>query len=74
MAIATERQSGSYGLTFPRFHYVNDIIANFMSDTLVALFKDLQGLIHRAADPFNPILLTHDALLAVVNRKLASLQ
>ena len=45
MAIATERQSGSYGLTFPRFHYVNDIIANFMSDALVALFKDLQGLI-----------------------------
>src|SRR5882724_5971674 len=48
MAIATERQSGSYGLTFPRFHYVNDIIANFMSDALVALFKDLQGLIYRA--------------------------
>ena len=74
MAIATERQSGSYGLTFPRFHYVNDIIANFMSDALVALFKDLQGLIHRAADPFNPIPLTHDALLAVVNQKLGSLQ
>ena len=60
MAIAKERQSGSYGLTFPRFHSVHGIIANFMSDTLVALFQDLQGLIHRAMDPFtntNP--LTH---------------
>jgi hypothetical protein len=45
-----------------------------MNDALVALFKDPQGLIHRAADPFNPISLTHDALLAVVNQKLASLQ
>ena len=74
MAIATERQSGSYGLTFPRFHYVNDIIANFMSDALVALFKDLQGLIYRAMDPFtntNP--LTHDVLLSVVCHRLESL-
>ena len=74
MAIATERQSGSYGLTFPRLHYVNDIIANFMSNALVALFKDLQGLIHHATDPFNPIPLTHAALLAAVNQKLVSLQ
>ncbi|KIL53879.1 hypothetical protein M378DRAFT_201229, partial [Amanita muscaria Koide BX008] len=66
MAIATERQSGSYALEFPTLHrVVSDIIANFMSDTLVVLFKDLQGLIHRAQDPFNPTPLTHDALLAV---------
>jgi uncharacterized protein YdiU (UPF0061 family) len=72
-AIATERQSGSYGLIFPRDRDVNEIIANFMSDALVALFKDLQGLIHRAADPFNPTPLTHNALLAVVSHTLASL-
>jgi hypothetical protein len=36
--------------------------------------KELRGLIHRATDPFNPILLTHNALLAVVNQGLVSLQ
>jgi hypothetical protein len=73
-AIASERQSRSYSLTFPRLHNVMEIIANFMSDALVALFTDLQGLIHHATDPFNPIPLTRDALLAVVNQSLASLQ
>jgi hypothetical protein len=73
-AIATERQSRSFCLTFPTDRDVIEIVANFMSDTLVALFKDLRGLIHHAADPFNPTPLTHDALIAVVNQRLASLQ
>ena len=73
-AIATERQSRSFSLTFPTDRDVIEIIASFMSDALVALFKDLRGLIHRAADPFNPTPLTHDALLAVVTQRLASLR
>ena len=73
MAIATERQSGSYALTFPTDDDVVEITTSFMSDTLVALFQDLRGLIHRAADPFNPTPLTHDSLLAVVNQQLALL-
>jgi hypothetical protein len=71
-AIATERQSGSYALTFPTDDDVIEITTSFMSDALVALFQDLQGLIHRAADPFNPTPLTHDSLLAVVNQRLVS--
>jgi hypothetical protein len=73
-AIATERQSGSYALTFPRDDDVIEITTSFMSDALVALFKDLQGLIYRAMDPFtntNP--LTHDVLLLVVCHRLESL-
>jgi hypothetical protein len=66
MAIAMERHSGSHGLTFPRFHNVIEIIGNFMSGALAALFKDLQGLTYCAADPFNSIPLAHNALLAVV--------
>ncbi|KIL58054.1 hypothetical protein M378DRAFT_15802 [Amanita muscaria Koide BX008] len=73
-AIATERQTWSFCLTFPLYRDVSEITTNFMSDALVALFKDLQGLIHPATDPFNPTPLTHDALLAVVNQRLASLQ
>jgi hypothetical protein len=72
-AIATERQSRSFGLIFPTDRDVIEIIASFMSDALVALFKDLWGLIHCAADPFNPTPLTHDALLTVVNQRLTLL-
>ena len=71
-AIATERQSGSYALTFPTDDDVIEITTSFMSDALVALFQDLRGLIHCAADPFNPTPLTHDSILAVVNQRLAS--
>src|ERR1700683_390492 len=66
-AIALQRQSGSYGLTFPGDPEVNQIIMNFVSNALVSLFKDIEGLIYRAMDPFtntNP--LTHDALLSVI--------
>ena len=73
-AIATDRQSRSFGLTFPTDRDVSDIIASFMSDALVTLFKDLRGLVHRAADPFNSTPLTLDHLLAVVNQRLASLR
>jgi hypothetical protein len=38
-----------------------------MSNGLISYFKDLQGLIHRDTDPFNPTPLTHDALLGVIN-------
>ena len=73
-AIALQRQSGSYGLTFPGDPEVNQIIMNFMSNALVSLFKDIEGLIYRAMDPFtntNP--LTHDALLSVICHRLESL-
>ena len=73
-AIATERQSGSYALAFPTDDDVIEIIAHLMSDPLVALFGDLEDLIHRASARFNPTPLTHDALLEVVNQRLASLQ
>ena len=72
-AIATERQSGSYALNFTTDDDVNEITTSFMSDALIALFKDLRGLIHRHDDPFDPTALTHDSLLAVVNQRLASL-
>jgi hypothetical protein len=45
-AIATERQSGSYALNFPTDDDVIEITTSFMSDALVALFRDLRGLIH----------------------------
>ena len=45
-----------------------------MSNALVVLSKDLQDLIHCAAAPFHPTLLTHDHLLVVVNQRLALLQ
>jgi hypothetical protein len=73
-AIATERQSGSFGLTFPADLDVIEIITSFVSDALVALFKDFQGLVHHATDPFNPTPLTGDALLAVVDQWLVSLR
>ena len=72
-AIATERQSGSYALNFTTDDDVNEITTSFMSDALIALFKDLRGLIHHHDDPFDPTPLTHDSLLAVVNQRLASL-
>jgi hypothetical protein len=50
-AIALQRQSGSYGLTFPGDPEVNQIITNFTSDVLVALFRDIEGHIYRAMDP-----------------------
>jgi hypothetical protein len=43
-AIALQRQSGSYGLTFPGDPDVNQIIMHFMSNTLVALLKILRAL------------------------------
>jgi Fungal protein kinase len=72
-AIANQRHSASYCLNFPRRLDVDQIVVNFMSDTLVALFHDIEGLIHRATDPFNPTPLTHDALLSVVCPRLDSL-
>jgi hypothetical protein len=68
MAIATERQSRSSGLSFPTYRHVIETITSFMSDALIALFKDLRSLTHRTADPFNPTPLTHNALLGVVNQ------
>jgi hypothetical protein len=38
------------------------------------LFRDLQGLVHLATDPFNPTPLTHVVLLRVVNKAINSLQ
>jgi len=72
-AIAAQRQSASYCLTFPRDRAVNKIVSSFMSDALVSFFRDLQGLIHHATDPFNPSLLAHDTLLVVVNKTINSL-
>jgi len=72
--IAERRQSGSSCLLFPDNRRVNEIISSFMSNALIFLFKGLQGLIHRATDPFNPTPLTHDALLRVVNNAINSLQ
>ena len=71
--IAYERQSASCALTFTEVGKVNEIIRSFMSDALIALFRELRGLIHRLDDPFKPTPLTHDSLLAVVNQSLASL-
>ena len=71
--IANERQSGSRALTFPADPKVGRIIANFMSSPLCGLFFDLQILVHAAQAPANPEILTHDALLAVVDKAITSL-
>ena len=72
--IAVQRQSGSFCLFFPEDNGVNEIVSSYMSNVLIFLFKGLQGLIHRATDPFNPTPLTHDALLRVINHAINSLQ
>ncbi|PPQ70566.1 hypothetical protein CVT25_012036 [Psilocybe cyanescens] len=74
MKIATQRQSRSAALAFPGRHKVHKIIESFMSNILVSLFKEFQALIHRSADIFNPVPLTHHDLLSVVNKAIASLQ
>ena len=71
--IAEMRHSASGALTFPEVGKVNEIIRSFMSDALIALFRELRGLIYLLDDPFKPTPLTHDSLLAVVNQSLASL-
>lgn len=65
--IAGQRHSVSPCLLFPTKRSVNNIVSSFMSDTLISLFKDLQGLIHHSIDPFNPTSLLHDSLLEVIN-------
>lgn len=72
-AIAGARQSGSDGLIFPTDPDVRAIVANFMTEALVALFVALRILIHRAGDPLDPTPLTHDALLGAVNDTIALL-
>ena len=72
-SIAVQRQSGSFCLVFPEDEGVNKIISSFMSNALISLFKDLQGLVHHATDPFNPTPLTHTDLLAVINNAINSL-
>ena len=71
--IAEMRQSRSGALTFHEDPDVIEITKEFMSDALIALFRELRGLIHRLSDPFKPTPLTHDSLLALVNQSLASL-
>ena len=71
--ISYERQSRSCALTFSEAGKVNEIISSFMSDALIALFRELRGLIYRLDDPFKRNSLTHDSLLALVNQSLASL-
>ena len=56
--IAVQRQSGSSCMLFPDNRRVNQIVSSFMTGALISLFRDLQGLIHRATDPFNPTPLT----------------
>jgi hypothetical protein len=72
--IAGQRQSASSCLVFPESGRVDEIISGFMTGALISLFKGLQGLIHRATDPFSPTSLTHDALLGVINNAIDSLQ
>ncbi|GLB41537.1 hypothetical protein LshimejAT787_1001370 [Lyophyllum shimeji] len=72
-AIAAQRQSRSLGLRFTTQRDVEAIVKNFMSDPLVNLFKNLQGLVHKVTDPFQPYPLTHDDLLAPVNGAIALL-
>ncbi|KAF8072220.1 hypothetical protein FPV67DRAFT_1623101 [Lyophyllum atratum] len=72
--IAQQRQSGSRGLKFPKNSAVEALVKNFMSAPLVNLFAALQGLVHKATDPFHPTSLTHDDLLAPVNDAIALLQ
>ena len=71
--IAYERHSRCCALTFHEDPDVIGITKEFMSDTLIALFRELRGLMHRLDDPFKPTPLTHDSLLALVNQSLASL-
>jgi len=71
--IANERQNGSRALAFPTDPKVGRIIANIMSSPLCELFFDLRILVHAAQAPFNPEILTHIALLAVVEKAIASL-
>jgi len=67
------RHGRSKALMFPSDRSINVIIANFMSDSLVHLFTTLRFLVHRSADPFNPILLAHDDLLTAIDTTIASL-
>ena len=71
--IAEMRHSTSCALTFHEDPDVIGITKEFMSDALIALFRELRGLIYRLDDPFKPTPLTHDSLLALVNQSLASL-
>jgi hypothetical protein len=71
--IANERLSESCALIFTALKRVKEITTSFMSNTLVALFQDLQNLLHNAANVYNPIPLTHDSVLTVVNQRLESL-
>ena len=65
--IAYHRHSRAPCLAFPRDKGVNKTVSSFMSNGLVSLFRGLQSLIHLDTDPYNPIPLSHDALLRVIN-------
>jgi hypothetical protein len=60
-------------LTSPRDSGVNKIVSSFMSNGLISLFRDLQGLIHRDTEDTDTLQSnqpwadsSHDALLGVI--------
>ena len=71
--VADERQSLSIALEFPQDERIQLIIERFMSKALVTLFKDLQCLTHSHFSPREPTLLTHNDILAAVDKAITSL-
>ncbi|KAF8804942.1 hypothetical protein BYT27DRAFT_7142933 [Phlegmacium glaucopus] len=72
-AIAAQRHSLSDCLIFSTYSDLRNILTSFMSDALKSLFGDLADLMHCVNSRSNPIPLTHDALLTVVNKTIDSL-
>ncbi|KDR77570.1 hypothetical protein GALMADRAFT_245724 [Galerina marginata CBS 339.88] len=73
--IAYERTALSRCLAFPRteMYGVDRIVAHFMSDALVGLFLAFQILLQGDERFVNPVPLTHDAVIGVVEDAIASL-
>ncbi|KAF8072223.1 hypothetical protein FPV67DRAFT_927385 [Lyophyllum atratum] len=70
--IALQRHSFSRCMEFSTSREVEAIVTNFMSAPLVNLFAALRRLVH-PVDPFQPISLTHEDLLAPVDSAIALL-
>jgi len=72
--ILAARNSACAALIFPRDEDISEIIAAFMGEYLITLFRELEDLVWSISKPSNPGRLTHDDLLEVVDKAIRSLE
>lgn len=72
--ILAARNSACTALIFPKDEDISEIIAAFMGEHLITLFRELEDLVWSVSKPSNPGRLTHDDLLEVVDKGITSLE